>query len=133
MPCHLTRLYVWEVQKSRPIWKIVRRIWEDAAGILETASSAANTSQSDLGILIDERNGLRIVNASGWGIDALRREYRATTAYTVTRTGGAVVVEGQSGSDHCILKQRNYGTNPLSTLLGSISHHVSAKACGLLA
>jgi hypothetical protein len=34
-------------------------------------------------ILIDERKSLRIVDATGWDLDALRREYQASTVYTV--------------------------------------------------
>jgi hypothetical protein len=110
----------------------VNRIWEDAAGILETASAVPENGRSEIAILIDERNSLRIVDASGWGLDALRREYQASTAYTVKRTSSAVVVEGGSDSDHCTLK-KTLNRSALTNLMGSIPHHLVRPERMLLA
>lgn len=96
------------------------RIWEDAAGILETASAAGASESSDIAILIDYQNGLRIVDASGWELDALRREYRAAAAYSVKRTSQSVVVEAQDGQTQCTLKKSIGGQLPFGMLGGGI-------------
>ncbi len=101
------------------------QIWKDAASILETASAAAagQSDSSNIAILIDHQNGLRIVNADGWQLDALRREYHAAAAYTVKRTAQSVVVEGQDGQTHCTLKQSIGGSQlPFSAMNGIPQH-----------
>ena len=99
------------------------RIWEDAASILETASAAAGQPESsDIAILIDYQNGLRIVNAGGWQLDALRREYQAAAAYTVKRTSQSVVVEAQDGQSQCTLKKSIGGQLPFSFMSGIPQH-----------
>lgn len=101
----------------------MNRFWQDAAGVFETASAVADGSVSNLAILVDERNGLRIVDAAGWSVDALRREYRAATAYTVTRSGAGVVVEAQNGTESCTFK-KNTPNRVLTNLGGSIPYHL---------
>lgn len=100
----------------------MNRVWEDAASIFETAT-AANVGQSEIAILIDDRKSLRIVDACGWGLDALRQEYQAGTAYVVKRTPTSVVVEGSSGADHCTLT-KTLNKNSLTNLGGGIPHHL---------
>jgi hypothetical protein len=100
----------------------VNRIWEDAVGILETASGQWDNSQPDLAILIDERNGLRMIDGSGWQLEALRTEYRAATAFLVKRTPSTVSVQAQSGSDSCRL-QRSTTAATLAGLTGGIAHY----------
>jgi hypothetical protein len=99
----------------------VNRIWEDAAGILETASAQCDNLQADLAILIDDRNGLRMIDGSGWQLEALRTEYRATTAFLVKRTPSSVSVQAQSGSDSCRLQRSTVATT-LAGLTGGIVH-----------
>jgi hypothetical protein len=113
--------------------KLVNRIWEDAASIFETATATRDAGQSEIAILIDDQKGLRIVDASGWGLDALRREYQAATAYTVKRTASSVVVEGRSGSDHCTLKKTTGPGALMSVMGGSIPHHLLRPERMLLA
>lgn len=110
----------------------VNRFWQDAAGIFETASAVTDGSASNLAILVDERNGLRIVDAEGWGLDALRREYSVATAYTVKRTGSAVVVEAQNASETCTFKKSLSGAS-LTNLGGSIPYHLVWATQPLLA
>ena len=98
------------------------RIWEDAASILETASAADPSESSDIAILIDHQNGLRIVDAGGWQLDALRREYHAAAAYTVKRTSQSVVVEAQDGHSQCTLKRAIGGQLPFSAMHGIPQH-----------
>lgn len=100
----------------------MRRIWEDAAGILETASAVGQSESSDIAILVDYQNGLRIVEASGWQLDALRREYHAAAAYSVKRTGQSVVVEAQDGQSQCTLKRSISGQLPFSAMNGIPQH-----------
>jgi hypothetical protein len=103
--------------------RFVNGIWQDALNILETASAIQDGGHSEIAILIDDRNGMRIVDACGWQLDALRREYSAKTAYTVKRTGASVVVEAQSGADHCTLT-KNITANPLASMARSIPYHL---------
>lgn len=98
------------------------RIWEDAASILETASAAGQGDSSDIAILIDYQNGLRIVNADGWQLDALRREYHAAAAYSVKRTAQSVTVEAQDGQSQCTLKKALGGQLPFSSMHGIPQH-----------
>ena len=98
------------------------RIWEDAASILETASTAGQRESSDIAILIDHQNGLRIVNAGGWQLDALRREYQAAAAYTVKRTAQSVVVEAQDGQTRCKLTKSIGGQLPFCPSNGIPQH-----------
>jgi hypothetical protein len=100
----------------------VGQIWEDAASILETASAANQSESSDIAILIDRQNGMRIVNAGGWQLDALCREYQATSAYTVKRTSQSVVVEAQDGQNRCVLKKSFGGQWPFSAISGIPQH-----------
>jgi hypothetical protein len=100
----------------------VGRIWEDAASILETASAAGQGDSSDIAILIDYQNGLRIVNADGWQLDALRREYHAAAAYSVKRTAQSVTVEAQDGQSQCTLKKALGGQLPFSSTYGIPQH-----------
>jgi len=106
----------------------VNRFWQDAASILETASAVRDGGQSDIAILIDARNGLRIVDGAGWGLDALRREYQASTAYTVKRTGDSVVVEAENDSEHCTLKRNVSGSALMANLMGGIIPHHLVRA-----
>jgi hypothetical protein len=101
----------------------VNRFFEDAAGILETASASREDEPSDIAILIDTSNHMRIVDACGWELNALRREYQASIAYSVKRTAHTVVVEAQQGSEHCTFK-KTLGGNPLASLLGGVAHHL---------
>ena len=112
----------------------MNRFWEDAASILETASAVPDGEHSDIAILIDDRKGLRIVDSSGWGLDALRREYQVSTAYSVKRTGDAVVVEAQSGSEQCTLKRNLNSRAAMANLMGGmIPHHLVRPERALLA
>ena len=102
---------------------IVERFWEDAAGILETASAAREADPSEIAILIDRQNHLRIVDASGWEVNALRREYQAARAYTVKRNSSTIVVEAQNESEHCTLT-KTLKDNLLASLVGNIPYHL---------
>jgi hypothetical protein len=107
----------------------VDRIWEDAASILEAASAAGSSESSDIAILIDRQNGVRIVNADGRQLDALYREYQAASAYSVKRTSGSVVVEGQDGQNRCVLQKSIGGQLPFSAT-GGIPQHLIRPECG---
>lgn len=98
------------------------RIWEDAAGILDTASAVDQTESSDIAIVIDHQNGMRIVNAGGWQLDALRREYHAAAVYTVKRTAHSVMVEAQDGQTHCTMKKSIGAQLPFSAMSGFPQH-----------
>ena len=101
----------------------MNRFWEDAASIFETASAVREGGDSEIAILIDDQKSLRIVDAAGWGLDALRREYQASTAYTVKRSINSVVVEAKNGLEHCTLK-KNLSGSLLTNMMGGIPHHL---------
>lgn len=102
--------------------RIVDRFLQNAASILETASIAPDSEPADITILIDHQNQLRIVQSNGWDLNALRREYSASTAYSVRRNASAVVVEAQQGDDSCTFR-KTLNSNPLA-YLGGIPHHL---------
>lgn len=106
---------------------VVSRLWEDAAGVLETAFKGPVGPESDLAILVDGQNCLRIVYGSEWNIDALQREYGASTAYTVRRSAASVTVEAQSGAERCTMR-RSTGIHPLAILGSAVPHHLIATA-----
>ena len=101
----------------------MKRFWDDAASIFETASAACQEEASEIAILIDQQNGLRILDASGWQLDALRREYQADTAYTVKRMAGSVIVEAQNDSSQCTLKKINH-RQAIATLTSGMPQHL---------
>jgi hypothetical protein len=101
----------------------VNRFWEDAASIFETASAVREGGESEIAILIDDRKSLRIVDAAGWELDALRREYQVSTAYTVKRSASSVIVQAGNGSESCTLKKAISG-GLLTNLMGGIPHHL---------
>jgi hypothetical protein len=103
--------------------KKVNRFLQNVTDILETASAVHDCVPSSIAILVNEGDSLRIVDASGWRVDALQREYQASTTYTVKRSSTSVVVEAQSGSDHCTLK-KTLDPNPLASLMTTIPHHL---------
>lgn len=104
-----------------PANQLQDKFWRDAASVFETATAAADGSTAQLAILIDDRSGLRIVDSTGWSPDALRREYGAQAAYTVARSGSAVIVEGHNGASSCRLTK----DLPAALLMSSsIPHHL---------
>lgn len=100
----------------------MRQIWQDAADILDTASAVGQSESGDIAILIDFQNGMRIVDAAGWQLDALRREYSAAAAYSVKRTGHSVMVEAQDGQNQCTMKKSVGGQLPFSAMQGIPQH-----------
>jgi hypothetical protein len=104
------------------VWN-VNRFWEDAASIFETATAVQDMGDSEIAILIDDCRGMRIIDAAGWDVNALRREYQASTAYTVKRSNGSVTVEAENESDRCMLKKRT-SNSALTNLTGYIPHHL---------
>jgi len=98
------------------------RLWEDAVGILETASVQQEPDGSDFAILVDHQNGIRIVDAAGWRLDALQTEYQAGTAFLVKRTLTSVRVEAQSGPYRCNL-ETTLSAGALGALTGGVAHH----------
>jgi len=106
------------------------RLWEDAVGILETASVQQEPVGPDFAILVDSRKGLRIVDAAGWRLDAIQTEYQAGTAFLVKRTSTSVQVEAQSGLDRCSLRT-TLSSGALAALTGGIAHHL-IHPCALL-
>ena len=99
------------------------RLWEDAVGILETASAQQEPAGSDFAILVDHRNGIRIVDAVGWRLDALQTEYQAGTGFLVKRTSASVRVEAQSGPNRCKL-QTTLGVSAFTALTSGVAHHL---------
>ncbi len=110
----------------------MNRFWEEAASILETAAAAGTESRTDIGIIIDRANGLRIIDASGWNTEALRREYAATSVFTVKRSCNGVTVEAQNGSERARLSKSLPG-NPLASLMQTIPHHLVTPTRALIA
>ena len=107
----------------------VNRIWQDAMGILETASAQREPHQSDFAILVDDRNGVRMVDGTGWQIEALRTEYQSATAFLVKRTLTSVTVQARSGSDRCTL-ERSIGV--LASLTSGVAQHLIGLSHPLL-
>jgi len=101
----------------------VSRLWQDAAAILETASAQRESAPADFAIVVDGRNGIRMLDGTGWQLEALQAEYQAATAFLVTRTQTTVNIQARSGSDRCAL-QRSLGVIPLSGLTGGVAHHL---------
>jgi hypothetical protein len=104
---------------------------QDAAAILETASTRRENVQTDFAIVVDDRKGIRVVDGAGWQLEALRTEYQAATAYLVTRTPTSVMIQAQSGSDRCAL-QRSLAAITLSGLTDEVAHHLIRRESVLL-
>lgn len=108
------------------------RFWDDAASIFETATAVRDSEASDIAILVTENQSLRVVDAKGWGLDALRREYSASTAYTVKRAAGSVVVEAANGIERCTMQKR-MSAAAQTNLLGALPYHLFRSEPALLA
>lgn len=80
------------------------RFLDDATGILETASAAAEGAPPDLAILVDRSGGVRVVESAGWRPEALQAHYGSHIVYQVSRSPGKVVVRGRHGSRACTLE-----------------------------
>jgi hypothetical protein len=102
----------------------VNPLWQQAARLFESASTVQGSEQTELAILVDERMGLRMVDASGWQLHALRHEYQATTAYTIKRNASGVVVEAANDSDHCTLTKKAPGQGILQSMTSIPAHHL---------
>lgn len=110
----------------------VHPLWQQAAGLLESACcvAAVEGEASDQAILLDERMGLRMVDASGWQLHALRHEYGAAAAYRIQRnSSGAVIVQAENDSDQCTLTTTKASSSAASrTFLRAMSsvppHHL---------
>jgi hypothetical protein len=61
--------------------------------------------EEQVGILIDRRGGVRMVDPTGWSLPALRQEYGAGWVYRVDRRAGLLRVEGWDGSRRCLLER----------------------------
>lgn len=85
------------------------RFLEDAEGVFETAMAAAEAdlSHTDVAILLDSNRAIRIVDSTGWQLDALRVDYGASAVYRVMRRGSGVCVEGRSGQRSCSLRSEH--------------------------
>lgn len=82
-------------------------LWRDAAGILETAAATGQADSGRIAILIDRQNGVRIVDGSGWHLEALRHEYQTATAFMVERTSAGLKVCAQRGNESCTFQKQN--------------------------
>lgn len=107
-------------------------LWQDAAGILETAAALRDSDPSEIGILVNQSNQLRIVDASGWSLASLKEEYGASVAYAVKRTKGSVTVEAQGPSGQCTLT-KSLGKNPLAHWTSGVPRHLIHPETALLA
>lgn len=99
------------------------RFWQDAASVFETATAGAEDGATNLAILVDPRNGLRILDGAGWTADSLRREFGASAAYVVTRSLAGVVVEGRNETETCTLR-KSFPAGSLTNIGGTIPHHL---------
>jgi hypothetical protein len=75
-----------------------------AGEILDIAASAGSDAPNTA-IVIDRQGGMRMVDPAGWTLAALSAEFGASSVFKVERQGGAVRVEGLSGSERCLLQR----------------------------
>jgi hypothetical protein len=102
----------------------VNRLWQDAAGLLQSAAAAPEAERADIAILIDDLDGLRVVEACGWSLEALRREYRAVRAFAIEKSAGGVVVQAQSDSASCHLSAGTSSKAFLQRMSSTVPHHL---------
>lgn len=57
-------------------------------------------------IVLDRRGGLRMLDAAGWSLAALKAEFGATAVFTVERRGPALRVEAWDGVERCLVERR---------------------------
>lgn len=100
----------------------MRAFLQQAEDILDVAVSGDSGLQ-DVVILMDRQGGMRMLDPSGWSLQALTAEFGASAVYRVERRGGAVRVEGWNGQQRCLL-QRNLSSSALFQLpgMGSMAH-----------
>jgi hypothetical protein len=83
----------------------VRGFLQQAEDILDVATSG-DSSSDDVVIVMDRQGGMRMLDPTGWSLQALTAEYGAAAVYKVERRSGAVRVEGWNGFERCLI-QRN--------------------------
>lgn len=71
----------------------------DAEHLLEIGRTPSDPEfgYSEVAILIDRDGGIRVIDATGWSVEALRAETGARTVYRLARRAGRVSIEGCSG------------------------------------
>jgi len=84
----------------------VDQFLEDASGLFETAMAAAveDSSLGEVAILLDSSRAIRIVDATGWQLDALRLDTGASAVYRIAKRASGVSLEGRSGPRSCTLR-----------------------------
>ena len=82
----------------------VRGFLQQADDILDVATSG-DASMQDVVILMDRQGGMRMLDPTGWSLQALTAEYGASAVYKVERRGSAVRVEGWNGFERCLVQR----------------------------
>ncbi|MEI9976100.1 MAG: hypothetical protein WDO73_31005 [Ignavibacteriota bacterium] len=82
---------------------------QQAEDILDVATSGDSSLQNVV-IVMDRQGGMRMLDSTGWSLQALTAEYGASAVYKVERRGSAVRVEGWNGSDRCLVQRETSRT-----------------------
>jgi hypothetical protein len=91
---------------------------------LRNAEELFTTAREDAGedcqfsVLVGPDGGIHMVFGSDWGLEPLRQHHGARAAYRVTRSAGAVALEGRSAGASCRLE----ASRPARVLLGPLAH-----------
>ena len=106
-------------------------LFRRAEDILNVALSGDGVSASTA-IILEGQGGVRILDASGWSLPALRAEFGASAIFKVERHGLAVRVEAWDGRERCLLERRPAGI-ALLDLPGIQQTAITPQPCALLA
>ena len=84
----------------------VDALLNNAKKLLETATEAVECGLGggDWTVFYGPEGGLQMIAGSAMGLDSLEWSRGATAAWQVSRSGGRVRVEGQSGHERCLLE-----------------------------
>ena len=97
-----------------------------AGEILDIAASASPDAPNTA-IVIDRQGGMRMVDPAGWTLPALSAEFGASSVFKVERQGGAVRVEGLSGSERCLLQRASAAHGVLYAQPGMVQSGISKR------
>jgi hypothetical protein len=95
----------------------VNAFLRNAEEIFSTARQQAG-DDCEISVLIGDDGGIHMVYGSDWGLEPLRQFHGAAAAYRVTRTAGAVALDGRSLAATCHMET----AQPARLILGALSH-----------
>jgi hypothetical protein len=83
----------------------VTSLLRQAEEFLEIAVAGRQVGPAELFLLVDRSGGVRMIDQTGWSVQALQAEFGAASIFLVKRRGSKVTVEAWAGAESCMLQR----------------------------